>query len=103
MQTTDMQHVGTLRKQRLWDVLYDCFRSLCKISDGIITCWEQKPFDAPFCKVNNIVYNVNNVYHTNAYLHITYRAIHHSPDKTNLDLATVSANISRQYHMLTRA
>ncbi|KAF1849261.1 uncharacterized protein K460DRAFT_394126 [Cucurbitaria berberidis CBS 394.84] len=88
MQVGEMQHVGTLRKQRLWDVLYDCFRSLCAISDGFITCLEEKPFDGLSCKVKNIVYSDGFSYSTNAHLTITYRAVHHSPDKTNLDLAT---------------
>jgi hypothetical protein len=89
--TADKQPVGTLRGQRLWNRLYDCFSSLCKISDGLVNCYEQKKFDGPKCRIPNIVNNpgMKGKYDASASLFVTYRAVHHSPKKVDLDLATV--------------
>jgi hypothetical protein len=89
--TADKQLVGTLRGQRLWNRLYDCFSSLCKISDGLINCFEQKKLDGPKCRIPNIVNNPGKKgkYDASASLYVTYRAVHHSPNKADLDLATV--------------
>lgn len=90
-------HVGTLRRKRLYNRLYDCFPSVCKISEGHVLCLngDLQNDQIPSCKIPNIVQerNQDGVYDSNGNLTISYRVVKHSPKKVDLDLTTVWALI----------
>ncbi|KAH8722656.1 hypothetical protein GQ44DRAFT_774687 [Phaeosphaeriaceae sp. PMI808] len=100
--TGSKQPIGTLRGVRFYARLHECFSSLCKISDGKTSCWEQKKGDTPSCKIPNIIsnYKKDGTYDSDNYLTVTFRAIKHSPKKTDLDLATYEM-VAAVYRQMT--
>jgi hypothetical protein len=95
---TDKVYIGTLRKQRLYDYIYDCLKQLCPADNGVVKCNEQHPFDGVSCEIPHaIVYATNGEYQTkDSTLHIQFRAVNHTPKLVGLDLATVSHHPTKQ-------
>lgn len=73
------QHVGTLRKQRMWNAIYNCFKELNgKVGHGdnflgdCTPSWDGHQWKyqcGTFCTIKNIVY-VDKVYHNKGSLFV---------------------------------
>ncbi|KAJ4376040.1 hypothetical protein N0V83_001321 [Neocucurbitaria cava] len=81
------QHIGTLRKQRLWDSIHDCLKLLCDFDVGSKNPCYNTPAGDTFvlCKVpHHIVYSDKGKYAYNAYIEIMVRAAWYNPSYPGL-------------------
>jgi hypothetical protein len=99
----ERQHVGTLRKDRLENAIYECIKKTCPLDDarrGLNPCTPENAFP---CHIDNIVYNAepHDKYATNAYLTVQVEHAYHNPVYPDIGDAVVSTLFILFYNMLS--
>ncbi|CAO2652029.1 Nn.00g003120.m01.CDS01 [Neocucurbitaria sp. VM-36] len=80
------QHIGTLRKQRLWDAIHDCIKAICPFEVGSKrACHQNSNQEYLICYPPfNIVYSDKGKYNWRAWLEIVVEAAYYNPSYPGL-------------------